>query len=549
MAVYLIDTVRPKNDLSFPIALSNDLYGGLHFANSIQERNNIPQERRVPGMLCYVKGDTYYRLVDNHEELSTEEEKWLKLEGILDKKSTETVTNLNEIEKPFEGQIAFVRNDEDFEYMYFYDGTQWKPFDTYKEPSVPYNFVASSVREMEDLSLIHGSALPVGAMCCVASKTEPAQNGLFFYDGEQWNSVALGSSNIDISAELATKADKEHTHSYNELTDTPTIPSIEGLATETYVLNKIAEAELSEKEVDLSGYATKDDLKTKSDTGHTHDYAELTGMPEMPTLEGYATTAYVGTAIDEEMTFTKDATVVSSLGGIQAGENLNGLDVKQILNKLLFPYVAPTVSASLSVSPSGTLFEHGTTVTIVSMTGNVTKKSESITAVRFFDNTTQLKAVYEGVDKSSSYTHTFTSPVTITSNLASNRFRFSATDSMDKTVYANSTAISFCYPYYFGVVGEGVALTGDMVKSMTKLVQTKGQKSFNYTTNKQCMVIAYPASYGKLSTIKDQNNFDVTGTFVQSEMIIVGLDGTEQSYYVYVNNASTVNNFKVTFSY
>ena len=66
------------------------------------------------------------------------------------------------------------------------------------------------------------------------------------------------------------KADKTHTHSqyltalpthnhsYNDLSDKPVIPSIEGLATENYVQQKIAEASLSGGEVDLSAYATID---------------------------------------------------------------------------------------------------------------------------------------------------------------------------------------------------------------------------------------------------------------------------------------------------
>lgn len=550
MAVYLIDTVRPKNGLSFPIALSNEIYGGLHYANSLQERNAIPSERRVPGMLCYVLGDTYYRLADNYLDITEENDKWLKLEGIMDKSTTETVTNLNEIEEPFEGQIAFVRNDEDMEYMYFYDGTQWKPFDTYKEPSVPYNFVTTSREEMEDLSIVHGSALPVGAMCCVTSENKD-ENGLFFFDGEQWTSVSIGSSNIDISTELEEKADKEHTHKYSDIVDPPVIPSIEGLATETYVLNKIAEAELNDKEVDLSGYATQDDLLKKSDVGHSHDYSELTGMPELPSLEGYATTTYVGTAIDEEMKFEKDAPVVTSLGGIQAGENLNGLDVKQILNKLLFPYVAPVINASLSMSPSGTLFEHGTTVTLVSMTGNVTKKSESIENVKFHDTSTgtQLHAIFDNVDKSDSYTHMFSPPVTITSNLPSSRFRFSVTDGMDKTYYANSTTINFCYPYYFGVADENVEINSDLITKMTKRVEQKGTKSYNYTSNQQAAYIAYPTSYGKLTKIIDANGFDVTDTFTQHEILVVGLDGTEQSYYVYRDKNATSTNFKITFYY
>nr|DAT67382.1 MAG TPA: tail fiber protein [Caudoviricetes sp.] len=46
------------------------------------------------------------------------------------------------------------------------------------------------------------------------------------------------------------------TTSWNDLDDKPTIPSIEGLATQTYVNQKIAEATLSGGEVDLSAYAT-----------------------------------------------------------------------------------------------------------------------------------------------------------------------------------------------------------------------------------------------------------------------------------------------------
>ena len=56
-----------------------------------------------------------------------------------------------------------------------------------------------------------------------------------------------------VDTQLATKADKSE------------IPSLEGYATETYVTNKIAEASLSGGEIDLSGYATKDELNTKAD--------------------------------------------------------------------------------------------------------------------------------------------------------------------------------------------------------------------------------------------------------------------------------------------
>ena len=59
----------------------------------------------------------------------------------------------------------------------------------------------------------------------------------------------------------------------NELIDTV---DLTGYATETYVQNKIAEASLSGGEVDLSGYATKDDLNTKADKTELHSHSNKT---------------------------------------------------------------------------------------------------------------------------------------------------------------------------------------------------------------------------------------------------------------------------------
>ena len=74
-----------------------------------------------------------------------------------------------------------------------------------------------------------------------------------------------GLSTNDLTDELKSQYNIAYTHSqtnhfdgnYDNLTNKPNIPSINGLATETFVTNKIAEAQLNEGEVDLSGYVTK----------------------------------------------------------------------------------------------------------------------------------------------------------------------------------------------------------------------------------------------------------------------------------------------------
>ena len=76
-----------------------------------------------------------------------------------------------------------------------------------------------------------------------------------------------------------------HTNGLITLPNYPTVPTKtsqltndSSFATETYVTSKIAEASLSGGEVDLSGYATKDDLLTKADTNHTHSNYVTTGV-------------------------------------------------------------------------------------------------------------------------------------------------------------------------------------------------------------------------------------------------------------------------------
>ena len=85
------------------------------------------------------------------------------------------------------------------------------------------------------------------------------------------------------SQAIANKADKNHKHTeyLKEIPDeyvTDTELSSKGYATETFVTNKIAEASLSGGNVDLSGYATKDDVPTKV-SQLTNDKGYLSSVP------------------------------------------------------------------------------------------------------------------------------------------------------------------------------------------------------------------------------------------------------------------------------
>ena len=102
--------------------------------------------------------------------------------------------------------------------------------------------------------------------------------------------------------------------------------------------------------------------------------------------EEYVTTEQLDTTVEqinnkitESDIFVTDMTVINGIGGIESGSNLNGMTTLEILNKLIFPYVAPLVT--VSGTPNGGLYEKGNTQTITNVRVSVTKKSEKITKI------------------------------------------------------------------------------------------------------------------------------------------------------------------------
>ena len=444
---------------------------------------------------------------------------------------------------------------------------------------------------------------------------------------------------------IAGKADAAHVHSYNDLTDKPVIPSIEGLATETYVDGKVADlvasapetldtlkeladalgndadfattittnignkvdkeegkslvldteiAKIHEhtnkeeldkiqvgdkakwdakadadhnhddvylKEVpaeyvteteleaegflkehqDISHLAVKADvdaaLDGKAPLEHTHDFANLENAPDM---------ALYAKVADEEAreVFSTEILTVNALGGIAAGADLNGLTVREILAKLLYPDVAPRITAT--GTPNGGVYEKGDNKEITNVKAVVTKKSEAITKVEVFNGSVSL-GIKEGDEVKAGGTFNF--PVTVSVPSTNVVLTAKVTDAANKTYTANTGTFNFVYPYYVGVCAEDAVIDEALVKGLTKKVEAKGNKTIAYTCDNQKMVFAYPKAYGNLKSVIDPNNFDVTGTFTKQEVSITGLDGTAQAYNVYVNGASTVNNFNMKFNY
>lgn len=239
--------------------------------------------------------------------------------------------------------------------------------------------------------------------------------------------------------------------------------------------------------------------------------------------------------------YTNSNKTVISVGGVAAGTTFENMPVKDILTKMFYPYVAPVVSASST--PNGGTYEKGTKVSVSQITVSVQKKSENITKVEIFDGATSLGSKTDGSVGNIIF------PLSDLSVSSNKNFSAKVTDATGKIVTANTGAFTFIYPYFQGVIAENATVNEALVKGLTKVVQTKGNKNFSFSSNNQKMVIAYPKSYGALTKIVDPNQFDVTSTWTATEINVTGTDDVTTAYYVYTSKPVTVSNYKMQFNY
>lgn len=254
--------------------------------------------------------------------------------------------------------------------------------------------------------------------------------------------------------------------------------------------------------------------------------------------------------VDEEDIFETDMTTINALGGIAAGADLNGLTTHEVLKKLLYPYVDATVG-NATATPNGGTYEKGATKTITQVSISITKKSEPITSVALYNGSTLIEEKTGDAVKNGG-TITFTGlsvEVPTNGNQLTVKVTYPDANGNAKTVEKKTTALTFVYPYYMGTCAAGTGVDETLVESLTKKIEGKGNKSNSFTVSDGHMVFAYPKAHGVLKSILDPNNFETIGNYTRSEVSVTGLDGTAQTYYVYVSGATTVSGFVVNFKY
>ena len=244
----------------------------------------------------------------------------------------------------------------------------------------------------------------------------------------------------------------------------------------------------------------------------------------------------------------KNPVTTQTVGGLDKGTEIGGLSIHSILERILLPDIKP--EATMVTNPNKTTYEKGETATIKNITVNITLGSNPIKIVKLFVNGEQVQS-QTPLETEGTTSVVFELNKSINSSKKEGYYRVVVEDEKGYNITINSKAINFYYPSYYGITSESTtlnSLTESAIKGMTKKVEAKGDKTHTYTTEQQRMIYAYPKSYGELTSIVDMNGFNVTGSFEKKTISINTADG-KQDYYVYMNNASTSTNFKITFKF
>jgi len=218
--------------------------------------------------------------------------------------------------------------------------------------------------------------------------------------------------------------------------------------------------------------------------------------------------------------------------------------IAQILN---ITYTPPSIS--LAASGSGTVREKGASVASTTLTATITKQSDPIVDVRFYQGVTLLDTQTGNPPVPNGGAPTYVYSVAFTDNIS-----FSAQTIDDGTsggptnVTSSTVSFTFVYPYYSGV--GAAALAAASVGALTKDVRiSTSSLNKSFTPNgSQVLYFAYPASYGALTSILDDNDFETLGDWTLRTENITGLDATAQSYRIYeFNNTPVSGTYGFTF--
>ena len=237
--------------------------------------------------------------------------------------------------------------------------------------------------------------------------------------------------------------------------------------------------------------------------------------------------------LSEISNYTYSEPLTKDVGHMLASNHPNGFDnipIRDLITELLYPYREPIIN-SFSLSSTEGIKEKNVPLVVRSATVEVDRKSKSLASINLYEGDTLLEQKTIGVNAGGTFTFNIDKTLDGSTDTS---YHIEVTEIGDdaNTVSSVTKTYSFVDPYFYGVISFDDTVTSDTIMDFTKDIAAQGDKSYSYTTDNQCPVIAYPKSYGELGSIVDADGS--VQNWTQSAIIVNGVE-----YYVYVGEATT----------
>lgn len=224
--------------------------------------------------------------------------------------------------------------------------------------------------------------------------------------------------------------------------------------------------------------------------------------------------------------------------------NVGGSSLTEFLNNYFFPFIPATIS----LSALAVVYEQGT-ANNVTVAGSVTGNDETSFSDAEVISPSDGDAV---VDTFTAQVGNFSIIDSGVSAYKTYRARINVGgDGTPGTILSALKIVEFIHPFFWGMneldlAGDDIynLLTKSVTKQSTKVVLLNGSAKHIY--------FCYPESYPDLTSIKDQNGYEVLDSFTQSLVTVessgLSVDWT-LSYKVYKTPLTTANNAQFIFTF
>lgn len=253
-------------------------------------------------------------------------------------------------------------------------------------------------------------------------------------------------------------------------------------------------------------------------------------------------------------TYSNAVAMPTAVGGFEAGTTFVDKTLDEMWTGLLYPYMYPTFSSFIIQNQPATPIECG--IAMVSADKPfywATTNSSNVKAntINIYDVTNSVYVATglanDGVENVQCGT------IIKTVNGATQVYRIEGQNTKDQAMTTRSVTHVWYSPIYHGVGAAGLSVAQLQQLSGKRIT---GEVSFNaqFTTSNQKIYICYPAAWGDLASIKDQNLFDVTSGFTKSVQSFTlqapYYNGSTMNYNVYESNTlSSVTNYTMYFNF